>query len=506
MLENSSVNNTKLIVLLEHLTKDERKELTLWLNSPFHNRSEEVTLLYEGLRKKHLHSGKPIERRSLLKYIGIKTSRSKKEIPPKDSKKLTQTMHLLTNQIQEFMTWKEFKKDEILSRRRLMNNLLERKLFRYVYSNANKAQKIHDSSPYRDSQYCEEAYQLAEMNLYLSILTNNRSLKAQTQNVIDSLRQTYIAKMLPYYCSAINSQKILNTSYDYPLMHSLIQHLDNHQEDMKISGIQGYYRLLKLLLNEQPDDYQTLKTYLFSHLNEFNVTTLRQFFAFMTNYCTWQISSGNKDFLLEKHEVYEKGLDLKCWSAGIYFSEHQFVNIVKSALSLNKTDWTNQFITDYHSMMNPEVSNSIACYCNALLAFQNQKFDLAQEYLSKIQVAKDFLYHLDFKILIVKIYHDSQSLSIENIEDHPINYELEAIRQYVLTSNNRKMSEYVRKMFKNFVNVYKRVLDRKKRLIIGLSVSEESVRKLETELPNISPLTEREWLEEKISELVLVRS
>jgi len=255
------------------------------------------------------------------------------------------------------------------------------------------------------------------------------------------------------------------------------------------------------LLNEQPEDYYTLKSYLFDHLKDFDLTTLRQFLGFMANYCTWQIGDGNKTFLQEKHEVYEQGLILKCWSSGIYFSEHQFVRIVKSALSLNKTNWAGDFIKNYHKQMNPDAEVNITHYCLALLAFQRQQFDLAQENLIKISATEDFIYHLDFKILLVKIYHESQSLNIKNIDKHPINHELEAIRQYVLSGNNRKMSETIRQMFNNFVNVYKRILERRKKLVTKQQVSLSSIQKLKRDLAATSPLTEREWLEEKVREL-----
>lgn len=51
------------------------------------------------------------------------------------------------------------------------------------------------------------------------------------------------------------------------------------------------------------------------------------------------------------------------------------------------------------------------------------------------------------------------------------------------------------------IHTYKRILERKKKLINRQEVSLSSIQKLQSDLVAISPLTERDWLEEKIEEL-----
>jgi len=84
-----------------------------------------------------------------------------------------------------------------------------------------------------------------------------------------------------------------------------------------------------------------------------------------------------------------------------------------------------------------------------------------------------------------------------DLDSHPLNYELEALRQNV-SVRNKKMSEPLRQSYNNFANVFKRILDRKKKLMMGQELSAERVRKLQDELENISPLVERGWLMEKV--------
>ncbi len=440
---------SKLMALLKNLDKTELKNLDLWLRSPLHNTSEEAAHLYTCIRKKHLQTGKPIEHRMLLKYIGIKLPRSKKNIPPQDERKLTHIMHLLTVQVLKFMTWQEIEKETILCKYYLMHSLLERKLYRYVSSTLTKAKKEHETYPYQDIRYCENAFQLVKMEFYLDMLTQNRSTKTGFKDVIDRLRQAYLSKALKYYCAAINSEKILKIKQDYPLLNAVMQHLSKSEADKKNPFIRLYYGLLKLLIEEKETDYYSLKVDMLEHLDKFDMRDVRQFLNFMTNYCTFAIRTGKSTFIEEKHQLYERGIALKCWSWKIFFSAHQFVQIVKNALMLNKTEWATNFIEEHEMLMDPKVRENTLYYTKALVAFRKKDFDAAQKELGKICSTEDFLYHIDYKILLIKIYHDSEDMNSENLKKHPINSLIEAIRQYVLVYLSQSLGQKFRK-FKEY--------------------------------------------------------
>ena len=93
MLKNSEVHQSKLFVLLRTLNKKEVRELSLWLQSPIHNSSEEVRLLYEGLKSKDKSFQRPIDKLTLLKFINIQASDKKgKTLSPKEEKVLREVM------------------------------------------------------------------------------------------------------------------------------------------------------------------------------------------------------------------------------------------------------------------------------------------------------------------------------------------------------------------------------------------------------------------------------
>lgn len=494
-------NNIKVLALLQQFNKKEWRDFNLWLQSPLHNSSQKVLKLYEYLKTRKLNTDTPVNEHFMLKSMGVLSSASqKKPITQKERIVLQQTLHLLYVQAQDFLIWKNLRKDEIQSSRRLMDALLGKKNYSLIPPILNKSKNKLESNTLRDIKYCEDLFSLTEMEFYMTILLGNRNTDTELQRVLETLRQSFLSKSLSYYCSIINYEKILKVKFSYPFLEHIKSFLETSQ-DTEIPIIRVYYSLLKLLEKEKMEDYYNLKNFLFKSLDQFRTTDIRQLFNFMTNYCNWKVKNGKDEFIRERFEVYQKGIDLKCWTTGTYFSEHQFINIVKTALTLQKINWVQLFFKQHNTLLNPNVRSVFVNYYQALIAFELKEYEKAQGYLNLINTANDFAYHIQFKILHIKILYDMQSISITNADTHPINFEMEALRQYLLEGNNKNMAESTRLLYSNFTNFFKRILNRKKKRIFKESISKTNLKALQNDLINLHPLIERGWLKEKIEAL-----
>jgi len=502
MLENSNVQDSKLFLLLKILTGKEIRELELWLSSPIHNKSESVLHFYRNIIRHHPNFDEPINKLTLLNYSGVLHASSEREtISPKEEAALRKITFKLTAQIQDFLAWQKFKEDKFIEKRYLMDTLLERKMYKLVSAISTRAWKELHASPQRHLKYGEHAFLITEMDFYLNFFLKNRGSDIGMQEVINILTQAYLSKLLKYYCAAKNGEKILKNSYEYPFIDSVKKYVANNVEK-NIPVTNMYYMLLNLIDEEKDKYYYELKNYLFSNVNTLDNNEIRQFFSFMINHCVLRDREGKTQFWQEQHEIYLKGLAMKCWSTGLHFSIHQFVHTITNALKLNKLEWANQFVEAYQAELNPNTKDNIVNYCKALISFHTKELGAAQSYLSKINAPKDFFYHLRIKLLLIKIYYDLKDISFHDLDSHPINYELESIRQHTLSTRNKKMSEFHRESQNNFVRIFRGILERRKKLILGNKVSKESVEKLRRKLAPPLPVKEREWLTEKIDEML----
>ncbi len=501
MIGNSQVHNSKLFALLSTLNKKELKQLELWLASPIHNTSKEVLQLYQGLMTKYQKFDQPIDKLTLLKYIGTSSGTKKqRELQPKEEALLRQLMFKLTGQVQKFLVWQHINRDDFTEKYHLTNELMGRKSYKLVSGVLAKLKKELETSTVRDIIYYENLFKIIDIEYSLEVVLNNRESHDKIQELINVLRQTALSKLLKFYCAAKNIEEIRKVKNYYPFMEAVKKHIAE-TADKNIPIIYAYYALLRLMEYQKPEYYYELKNYLFDNLEAFSLHEIRQLFNHMTNYCTWSIRKGNHNFVEEKHEIYVIGLDLKCWSSGVSFSHHQFINIIRNALEMDKVNWANNFIYKYNAQLHPKLKKDILNYGHALIQFHQKQYSQAQNYLAKITSPEDFIYHLKFKVLLIKIYYELQELNTGNAEFHPINYELEAVRQYIVSTRNKKMSEPLRQSYNNFVNIFKSILERRKKLIYAEPVSASSIQKLQDKLPTVSPLIERTWLEEKIKEL-----
>ena len=503
-MTNNPIKSSKLMILFRNMSEKDFKDLGLWVRSPFHNSSKSVIKLYDVLKSKYYKTDKAIERLDLMKYMDmIPRSAKQKDISPKHKQELRKTMYALSSQIEELFLWKKIQEDTIGCKYRLMQGLAERQVYELLPPILNKAKKIHQSSTLRDVKYCEDAYHLAEMDFYVDIILGKRGLSTGMKNVvvIETLREFCLSQLLRYYCAIVNSRKVVKIEDDSSFMTVVMEYVKN-SKNIDSFTIRIYYMLLKVLDNENPDDYYLLKNALFNQPDAFDTDELKHLLGFMSNYCYRMINHNDNRFIEERFDLYVVGIDSGCWMTNSFFSVHHFVQIFRTALLLNKIKWAYSFLDEYGKQLLPDLRDNTLRYCHALSAFDRQHYDVAQEYLNNIDSTNDFIYHLGYKVLLLKIYYDKNEFNLSNIDEHPINHELEAIKQYVLPSVNKKMSETVRQRTSNFANFFKRILNRKKKIIYKEPLTIANIESLQTDLADLQPLVERDWLKEKVTELI----
>jgi len=443
-MSNRFVHNSKLFSLIKTLDKKELKQFDDWLSSKFHNNSDKVLNLYRGLRTIRKKLDHPVDKLTLLQYAGVKTDDTSDKLSSKEALILRQTMSALTRQIQDFLCWQKFREDNVSVNCHLVDALMDRQQYKLIPAILEKSRKELQSSPHENIQFYENIFQLSKRGFHTDIILNHRNAKVEIQQeLIDAIWQTHTVRTLKYYCAAKNSEKIRKINYNYPLVEPLKKYIEN-TPNKDVLLIKLYYTLFNLIEKEEPEYFYELKKYVFKNYDVFDVFIVRHFLNYLANYCERVIRLGKSEFIREKQDTYELGLKLNCWSTGIAFSTHQFINIVNNALRLNKIEWTEDFIIQYKEKLDVEVKGNTLRYCTALMCFQTKEYSAAQDYLIKINNVEDFIYHIRFKILIVKIYYDRKVLTLDNVDTHPINYELDAIRHYVMSTRNTKMPESMR--------------------------------------------------------------
>lgn len=497
-------DSSKLVLLLNSLEASELQELFFWLKSPIHNNSKRLSTLFNFLRKKVWRQNKPFPLLKILKALKIvPKSTTNDDITPKDKQDYRKLASRLTLQIEEYLKWKMFKRKEIDGNILLMTNLLERQLYKTNQALINKTKRLKEQHLLQNIEYCKYDFELAEMEFFLDVILRNRRATGSMENAINSFRVFCIVQLLRFYCAVENSKNILAFESEFPFKQILLDYL-KHSNDTQHFTVNIYYRLYLLLENKREEDYYTLKEILFGSLDKFDANTLRQFFAYMSNYCLIMSLNGHTTFIHERFLVYEHGLRLKCWTAGIYFSQHQFIQILNVGLLLDKLEWTKQFYSDYKDRLAPNVAENTQFFCLSKLAFHEKKYQEAQEHLSSITQLEDFYRKLEVKIMLIKIYYDNGDLGFDNFDIHPIHNELEALRINTLKGSGTKIAVQTRIQFSNFAHILKKILAIRRNQLFK-RVNSNDITKLKTLLLQTKPITDETWLTSKIDNFVTIK-
>lgn len=504
MTRKEDFEKSKLMLLIRKFNKNEIKSLRLWLCSPIHNSSENVINLFDVLKKYH-KNGNRLDTFTVMRQTKmLAKGSSRKNVSEKNIQDLRKVMSLLTIQIQNFIIWQQNERDIIGNNRLLMDWLLEKQLFNQAKITLKETQKLHESSLVRGVDYSLDAYKLSEMNYYISSLLKNRDSNGSLSSALNALEQSCLSQLLRYYCAASNSKRISKID-SFPLMEVIKQFMAEHNKNWSFT-VEMYYLSLKVLEDEKKQDFVALKVKLFESLQVFNLYELKTFFNIIINFCNRKFKQGLEEYMFEKFEIYKVGLETQCWSTGVYFSEHQFIQIIKTALYLNELDWLTTFFEAYCNLLHPEVKDDFIHYYHSLTSVELKQFETAQRHLNSISHNQDFAYHMESKVLLLKIYYDSEELTIENLDKHPISNLIESIRKYSSKSGNKKMAESLRLQYSNFAGFFKRILEFKKKAVSKEEFKKTKLISLQTELDKLSPLIERKWLGEKIVEFTAVQN
>ncbi len=497
---NYTIQNSKLIITLETFEEKEWRMLEQWLSSPLHCSSKNLLVFYKNIKALR-HKNQPLKKLSLLKSI-MKVDAKKELMQPEEERMVKNLMYQLNLQVKSFMSWRHLQKEQKVEHKLFVDELFARKSYPLVVQELNKYEKIHQSKGQRNHTFFEDSIYKYRLLFYLDIIQNNRVVNNNLQLLLDSIRKFALAELLMYYNAAKNSEGILKVKFELPMLRSILQLLEN-QSDLEEPFLLIYYHMLQTFLVEEPEPhFLIIKNTLSEYASSFTEVDLRQIINLLLNRYSRKVKDGNTEFEIQKNELYRFGLKHKVWTAGLNFSTHIYIQIVKNAATLKQFEWAEKFILDNSKFLAVEQQESTRNFAKAIIHFEQGRFDKAQDIVIQFAVAQDFVYFLEYRILTLKIFYETTDVYMEDISKNPINQLLESMRQYLSSRRNRNMSEYARDTYSNFVKCFKRLWRRTEKLAYKEKVSAREVNLLIADFTLISPVKEREWLIQKAKNLI----
>ncbi|MFM8432713.1 MAG: hypothetical protein ACKOA1_07950, partial [Bacteroidota bacterium] len=380
-------------------------------------------------------------------------------------------------QVERFLVVRRILNDSELYNRLSMQVYSDRGLSKNYKYAAGRHLESTEQTAGGDRWY--QKYEAARSALSFDSRHQSRKKPLAFAEVMDALDAFYLAGKLRHACEIINARNVLGIDAELRLMDEVRSLSDQHpfKDD---SAIKCYRLVYDSLVN--PDDetfVETFSGFMKVEGSRFSYSEQRELFQYLKNYCIKKLNTGRTDYTRRLFEIHELNLSDKKLLADEPMSPFEFKNIVTIALRLGETDWVKNFIPSHLEYLSPEHRHNADVYNQANYHYFCKDYKTTFKLLQKVEFT-DVFYALDARSILLKS-------CFEQREEELFAYQASAFRTYL--SRNRRVSEYQRTIYRNFIRFAS--------MLLKAEGDTQSIKRIEAEMETVKQIADLRWLREQ---------
>ena len=292
------MQNSKLIHLLQSLSKPELNKLEEYIYSPYFNKNQNVRALFDILYKSYpKFKDEEITRNIVYNQI-FSTDQY-------DEQKLRYLMSDLTKLIENFLMDQQMADFPHFQNHVLLLQFQKRNLIKYSQATIEQSNALQTKNKYLNADYYLNQFTIEVDNYEYVSMKRNVAIKENLLEIIRNLDIYYIINKLKYSCEIINHTNVWAGEYDPLLLEEIIIYLKKNKHD-HIPAVAIYYQILMTLLkSDEEDHYLQLKQLLKDNIKILPQEELNDMYIFARNYCVKKINSGKINYLKELLDLYK---------------------------------------------------------------------------------------------------------------------------------------------------------------------------------------------------------
>jgi hypothetical protein len=534
------MKESQLMQTFSCLTLKDRRNLRLFVNSPFHNTRADVIRLFDYLDTHWENPKRDFQKEMVFKAVfdaesdvreTFKVSRTfakpKKTVYTEgslfDAKKLNYTLSFLDNLIRNYLIINQLE-DEKTER-----DVLLQKAFTARGSDRLAEKSLAQARQYFDAQAVQNAaahfhdFRLHRAH-YDRVSRRERSDDTGLQASSDAFTDFAAAEILRQGCSMLTQQAFSKRVYQLPLLDAVLgfcelkiknyelkiaektpqnaiytegpfsESATNVRETFEVSrtsemskaaisvAVSAYFHAYQSLSKDddavaQYAHFQELRTILEHNWQQFPADEMHGLYLLAINFCIKKINRGDRQFEREVLGIYKIGLENRLLFENNQLSPYTYKNAMMAALKVGEMGWASQFLDDYKPFLASNDREMIYKYNKALYFFRNNDYNSAMQLLQTVNL-KEVLFNLDARRLLARIYFElKENAALDSLIDNSKIY-----------LHRQKDIGYHREMYLNFFKILENLLktDPKNRDILRGPIEATKY------------LAEREWLLEKL--------
>ncbi len=442
MLEHSYIYE-----LLAALTKEERRQFGIYLNSDFCNPGKQASAtitLYRILEKS-------LDNDSVLP---LEKERVYRQVYPGDSwveGRLEKLMVELNKLLRSFLLHQHYFRENNEFRQQIdFGGILQAKGLNQRYQQLlNRLYSAQRQQPWKNADYFFNQYQLEYAIFEQESYVNKKKGDLNIPRVLQNLNIFYHLNRLYLLNYFLLQQRMTNLEISEGIEFALNENQLPKRYLQESGVLHITYKIFQLLQQPEPTlaDFQELADLLHAEEPRLEKSALREFYAYLRNLCVLVNRQGKTDlnailFQIQQHNL-ERGY-LYIGENNDKLSSSAVLNLVTTALIVGQTDWVNDFLNRHQYRIHGDNETldfyrlNKACYLFAMEQFEDA--------LEMIPPAFSYVdYQLVARRLEIKIYYELNSDLLP--------YKLDAFKMYISRASHKFLAPDIRRQNADFINL-----------------------------------------------------
>jgi len=398
--------HSKSIQVLKTLSKEELKQFSDFLRSPFHNKNRSLIKLYDVLKKYHPEYEVENEKIYSKIYPG-------KEYNHDNMKKLMSEEFIV---LEKFLLELKIKKEKFIADTNLLEEYLQRNLNEIFLFKVKKMNEKMEEVNYYNYNFDEK---LRIEDLILEFYRANNMDKKVPNNILFERSEYSLCNFWDNTIFDISNITIFRRNFNVfkedLIGESFLRSFDiksflkyllsrKVRNDFMIFQI----NLILMLIYPENDTYfYRAKNFLLRDANNFikeNYKTLNEYLILLENYCIMKVKKEKKYELVE-FELYKYHLKIILNNDNKLFSVF-YLNLIKTGIRLGELKWAEDFIKDNTKYLEEKEKENTYDHGKALLEFAKQNYEESLNYASKSTIRTSYYLKMHVNILTLQCYFE----------------------------------------------------------------------------------------------------
>jgi len=393
---------------------------------------------------------------------------------------LRATMSDLRELLEEFLLQQRLRKQEIQARLALAAEFRDRNLDKFFLQSIRKVEQLLNDAPVANADHLALVLELQLEKAHFQTRTI-RAGELPLQDISNSLDTLYLAQKLRHACTQLSHQAVYKTSYDFGLLHKVLDAVAEGPY-LQVPAIALYYYCYRFLTEQYSQAYfQQFRLALQQNGALFPDSELKNLYLLAINFCIRKLNTGDELFLREGWALYREGLERGFLLEHGRLSGFTFNNVAAFGIKMGAYEEVETFILKYAEHLEPVQREGFVAFNRARLEYARKHYEQALRLLQSADF-KDLVNNLIAKTLLLKIYFELREFDL--LDAH-----LENFRSFI---RRREVSDYHRANYNNIIGMVRK--------LCALPPGNQPARQaLQQEIKNTEILTEREWLLQQVA-------